>query len=130
MTLLRRASWRKASFLLWCLGWLVVVALLLSPLDAAVQKGGDKVAHLLVFAALAFGTIGFCRRPRCLASLAAVTLCAGGALEAAQALVPYRTVEIADALANASGAALGFLAALAVLGYWSRYERVAARRAT
>lgn len=114
------------SFALWCLGWLIVAVLLLAPLDAAGPRGSDKLVHLLVFASLAFGTIGFCRSPRTLTLLAATTLLAGAALEAAQGLVAYRTVEIADALANAAGATLGFLAALVVLTFWSRPEKPAA----
>lgn len=120
MTYLRGESGRRVAFALWCLAWVVVAVLLLTPLDAPATPGGDKVAHLVVFGGLAFGAIGFCRRGRTLAILAAVTLAGGWGLELAQGLVPSRQVELGDAVANAGGAALGFLAALGVLACQGR----------
>ena len=75
----------------------------------------DLVAHFLLFGAMAFGAVGFSRRPGQLACLALATVALGAALEFAQKLVPYRTFDVIDAVANGVGALAGYAAALLVL---------------
>jgi VanZ family protein len=100
---------------LWGVAWLVVTALLLLPLEVAEPEGSDLVAHGFVFGTMAFAAVGFSRRPRQLAWLAAATIALGAALEYAQGFVPYRTSAVADVLANGVGGVVGFAAALLVL---------------
>ena len=64
---------------------------------------------------MAFGAVGFSRRPGQLACLALATIALGAALEFAQKLVPYRTFDVIDAVANGVGALAGYAAALLVL---------------
>jgi VanZ family protein len=107
---------RKTLFGLWCLGWLVTAVLLLAPLRSPLPMAhADLVAHFAVFAALAFGTIGFSRRGSELTLLALATVAGGVALEFAQGLVPSRTFDILDMGANALGAMVGYAGALTVL---------------
>jgi VanZ family protein len=100
---------------LWGVAWLVVVALLLLPLGVAGPRGSDLVAHFFVFGTMAFAAVGFSRRPRQLAWLAGLTIALGATLEYAQSFVPYRTSEVADAVANGVGGVVGFAAALLAL---------------
>jgi VanZ family protein len=100
---------------LWGVAWLGVAAVLLLPLRVPAPAGGDLLAHFLLFGAMAFATVGFSRRPRQLACLALATIALGAALEFAQHLVPYRSSEPLDAVANCMGALAGYGAALLVL---------------
>ena len=110
----RRA--RLVCALLWGLAWLVVaVLMLMPPLSGQVPPGSDLVAHFLVFGAMALAAVGFSRRPGQLAWLAVLTIALGGAFEYAQSFVPYRSAELADAVANAAGGLAGYGAALLVL---------------
>jgi VanZ family protein len=101
-------------FWLWCAGWLVVSGLLLLPVRVPAVIGSDLVAHFALFAAMALGTVTFCHDPLRLTGLALLTLAGSIALEVAQALVPYRTFDLLDAMANAIGIGVGYLAALLV----------------
>jgi VanZ family protein len=100
---------------LWAIAWLGVAALLLLPLGVAAPGRGDLVGHFLLFATMAFAAVGFSRRPGQLAWLALVTVALGTALELAQGFVPYRSAELADAVADAAGGLAGYGAALLVL---------------
>jgi hypothetical protein len=102
---------------LWGAAWLGVAAALLLPAAVAGPNRADLVAHFLLFGAMAFGAVGFSRRPGQLACLALVTVALGAALEFAQKLVPYRTFDVIDAVANGMGALAGYAAALLVLYY-------------
>ena len=106
---------KRACAALWGVAWVVVAALLLLPLSVPGPGGGDLVAHFLLFAAIAFAAVGFSRRPGQLAWLTLATGALGMALEYAQGFVPYRTSEVADAVANGLGALAGYVAALLVL---------------
>jgi len=107
---------RRTLFGLWCLAWMLTAALLLAPLSSPIRVSyADLIAHFLVFACLAFGTVGFSRRGSELTLLAAATVAGGVALELAQGLVPQRTFDILDMAANALGAMVGYAAALTVL---------------
>jgi hypothetical protein len=100
---------------LWGAAWLGVAAALLLPLGVSTPGRSDLVGHFLLFGAMAFGAVGFSRRPGQLAYLALATIAFGTALEFAQDLVPSRTFEAIDAVANAIGALAGYAAALLVL---------------
>ena len=100
---------------LWGAAWVGVAAALLLPLGVPTPGRSDLLGHFLLFGAMAFGAVGFSRRPGQLACLALVTVAFATALELAQGLVPYRTFEVADAVANGVGALAGYVAALLVL---------------
>jgi VanZ family protein len=100
---------------LWGAAWLGVAAGLLLPAAVATPDRTDLVAHFLLFGAMAFGAVGFSRRPGQLACLALATVALGVALEFAQKLVPYRTFDVIDAVANGVGALVGYAGALLVL---------------
>jgi VanZ family protein len=105
---------KLALFLAWCAAWLVIAALLLAPLPA-LRAPSDLLGHAMLFGAMALGAVSFCHHPGQLALLALVTIAGGTGLEFAQGLVPYRTFDFHDAIANVIGAGLGYLIALAVL---------------
>jgi VanZ family protein len=100
---------------LWSVAWLAATAALLLPLDVSTPNRSDLMAHFTLFASLAFGAIGFSRRAGQLTCLAVATIALATTLEFAQKLVPYRTFDLIDALANALGAFTGYAAALLVL---------------
>lgn len=100
---------RRALFLLWCLAWLAVVVLSLRPIPDPLRDVSDKLLHVLGYAAMAAAAAGFCHEPRRLLGWAALAVAIGGALELAQAFVPWRSADPLDAAANAAGAALGWL---------------------
>jgi VanZ family protein len=101
-------------FLMWCLAWLVVAALLLAPLPSTSAKSA-ALAHAVLFGGMALGAVTFCHHPGQLTLLTLLTIAGGTALEFAQGLVPYRTFDLHDAVANVLGATCGYLAALAIL---------------
>jgi hypothetical protein len=100
---------------LWGAAWLGVAAALLMPLGVSTPGRTDLVAHFMLFASLAFGAVSFSRRPGQLAWLALTTIALGTALEFAQNLVPYRSFEPIDVVANGVGALAGYGAALLML---------------
>jgi VanZ family protein len=114
---------------LWCAGWLVVSGLLLLPVRVPAAIGSDLVAHFALFAAMAFATVTFCHDPLRLTGLAVLTLAGGTMLEVAQGLVPYRTFDLVDAIANTIGVGVGYLAALVVLYLVIRPTRPRLRQA-
>ncbi len=96
-------------------GWLLILAIIaLSLMPAPPDLGmdqGDKLGH---FAAYGFTTLWFAQiytarpeRIRLFIGMAAL----GIAIEYAQRATGYRSFEIADMLADATGAGLGWLAA-------------------
>jgi VanZ family protein len=101
------------------LGWgmvFSVVVLSLVPLDVDVPKGGDKVAHFIAYGSLSFwfGML-FAGRARQL-GIAIAFAAMGVAIEFLQGLTDYRTFEVADMVANAIGAVLGWGLAQTPLG--------------
>lgn len=71
----------------------------------------DKALHFGAYAVLAFLPVfGFGRRRGILLALSMVAL--GMALEFAQRLVPFRSFEVADMMANALGVSTGIVLAL------------------
>jgi len=93
-----------------------VVALSLIPVEVDLGEGRDKVAHFLAYGSLTlgFGMLfgGRARQLRIALAFAAM----GVAIEFLQGLTDYRTFEIADMIANAFGAALGWGLAQTPLG--------------
>src|SRR5256886_11855855 len=100
--------YRRIWFLL---GWamvVTVVVLSLIPLDVDLGNNRDMLAHVAAYGGLSFwfGMLidGRGRELRVAAAFALL----GVALEFLQGLTDYRTFEIADMIANATGAALGW----------------------
>ena len=106
---------KRICVALWLAAWLVVAALLLMPLGISTPDRSDLVAHFMLFASLAFGAVSFTRRVWQLACLGLATVALATTLEFAQKLVPYRTFDLIDAVANGMGAFAGYAAALLVL---------------
>lgn len=105
---------------LWAAAWVGVAALLLLPMPVSTPDRGDLLLHFLLFAGMAFGAIGFCRRASQLAGLALLTIVCATALELAQQLVAYRSFDPTDAAANVLGAISGYALAMIVLVLWLR----------
>jgi len=85
-----------------------VVVLSLIPVEVDLGEGRDKVAHFLAYGSLSLGFgMLFGGRARQL-GIALAFAAMGVALECLQGLTDYRTFEIADMIANAFGAALGW----------------------
>lgn len=95
---------RRLAWLLTFILALVVAALTLGPATAPPLPGGDKLHHLLGFAALALPAALF--SPRDLWIIAPLLVLFGGAIELVQ---PYfgRSRELLDAAMNAFGVATG-----------------------
>ena len=85
-----------------------VVVLSLIPLDADLAENRDKLAHFVAYGSMSFwfGLL-YGGRVRQL-GIAIAFAAMGVALEFLQGLTDYRTFEIADMIANAIGAALGW----------------------
>jgi len=96
------------------LGWgmvFSVAVLSLIPLDVDLGHGRDKIAHAFAYASMSFwfGLL-FGGRLRQL-GIAIAFAAMGVGIEFLQGLTDYRTFEVADMIANATGAALGWGAA-------------------
>ena len=85
-----------------------VVVLSLIPVEVDLGEDSDKVAHFFAYGSLSlwFGMI-FAGRGRQL-GIAVAFAALGVALEFLQGMTGYRTFSIADMIANAMGAALGW----------------------
>jgi VanZ family protein len=93
------------------LGWGMVVAVVvlsLIPLDVDLGENRDKLAHFAAYGGLSFwfGMLFEGRGRQLGAALGFAAM--GVALEFLQGLTDYRTFEIADMIANAIGAAVGW----------------------
>jgi VanZ family protein len=113
--LFHRPQVRRLCFLLWGVAWVVVAILMLTPINAPAPPGADLFAHVVLFGVMAFGAVTFCHHVGGLLLLALITVAAGSGLELAQGLVPYRSFDLLDMLADAIGAGFGCAAALIVL---------------
>jgi len=93
------------------LGWgmiAAVVVLSLIPLDVDLAEHEDKLAHFIAYGSLAFW-FGMLIDGRGRQLGVALTFAAMGvALEFLQGLTDYRTFEVADMIANAIGATVGW----------------------
>lgn len=101
--------------LLWrALGWtgvlaVAVVSLIPVPEEPVARLGGDKLLHLAGYALLAAWFAQLHREPPARLWIFGGLLLLGAGLEVAQGLVPWRSMEGWDVLADAAGAALGLL---------------------
>ena len=101
------------------LGWgmvFSVIVLSLIPVDVDLGEGKDKIAHFIAYGSqsLWFSML-FKGRVRQLA-IALAFAAMGVAIEFLQGMTDYRTFEVADMIANATGAALGWGIAQTPLG--------------
>lgn len=105
----QRRLWRLLLGVLFlAITWLALVP---DP-PTAISTGWDKTNHLLAFGSLAFsGVWALWREPRHWWRLAAVLLAYGVGIEIAQGLLPPRSADAADVLADGVGIAIGLLAA-------------------
>lgn len=110
-----RPQVQRLCLTLWGIGWLVIAILLLVPLSSPGPSGSDLLAHVVLFGAMAFAAVTFCHHAGRLLLLALLTIGVATALEFAQGLVPYRSFDLLDLLADAIGCAFGYAAALIVL---------------
>lgn len=110
-----RPEVRRLCRLLWYAAWLAIGALLLMPVGIGAPSGSDLVVHAGLFGGMALGAVTFCQEPRRLALLAATTFALGVVLEGAQGLLPWRSFELRDMVADGLGALAGYGAALLVL---------------
>jgi VanZ family protein len=117
---------KRALFTLWCVGWLVVFAVSLRPIEELPYGMSDKLLHLLSYAAMTAGVAGFCHERRGVLGWAGFAVLLGGLVEVAQHFLPPRTMELGDFLANGTGAMIGAAVALAWLGVVVRPLRRAA----
>jgi VanZ family protein len=85
-----------------------VTVLSLIPLDVDLHTGGDKVAHFVAYGSMAFWFAMLFRGRGRQAGIAIAFGAMGVAIEFLQGLTDYRTFEVADMVANAAGAALGW----------------------
>ena len=94
---------------LWLLALAVVcVASLVPPPPVELPRHGDKLEHLLAYAALAAAAVQLFRPGRALWTAGIGLVLMGAALELAQgALTATRLADPADALANTAGVLLG-----------------------
>lgn len=94
-----------------------VVVLSLIPVEVDLGEGRDKLAHFVAYGSLTlwFGMVFSSR----IAQLGiALAFCAMGVgVEFLQGLTGYRTMEVADMVANSTGAALGWGLAQTPLKY-------------
>lgn len=118
MLILQNSRFRLVSCLIWCLSWPAIAIALLMPLPIHFTVRSDLLAHFLLFAVMAASVIVFSRRRLHIVLLAVLSITNGVALEFAQAYVPGRTFDAADAIANILGGIVGCLGALAVLECW------------
>ncbi len=101
------------------LGWGMVAAIVvlsLIPVELDLSEGRDKLAHFAAYGILSFwfGMIFGGRGLQLGIAVAFATM--GVALEFLQGLTDYRTFEIADMVANAVGAGLGWCLVQTPLG--------------
>jgi VanZ family protein len=116
MSLLQSSRFRIASCLAWCLAWPAIAVLMLKPLPFGLISRTDLLGHFLLFALMTLTVLAFARSRAQIIALAVLSIGYGLALEFAQAYVPGRTFDAADAMANAFGGISGCLCALVLFG--------------
>ncbi len=117
---------RAAALLLWLAAWAVVVWAMLDPAPLDLAGQSDKAVHFASFFLISFTSLAFCRSGGQLLAAGLVCLAAAFGLELAQGLVPSRTFEGADIVANLAGVATGMgLARLALVRFRRRRLRPA-----
>jgi VanZ family protein len=116
---------RTALFVLWWLLWAWVAYMSLASIQLP-SGVSDKTLHFTGYMLMSAGVAGFCHDPRRIALWALAAAAIGGGLEAAQGFTPDRDPEWLDFAADAAGAGVGCLLALAWLGLVVRPLRRAA----
>ena len=111
---------------IWCLGWAICIALsLLPPVPLDGPPDSDKIGHFLAYFILSAWAVSIfsTRRAQALAALSLVAL--GLGIEWAQAnLTDTRKGDLADAVANSMGIALGFALGFTPLAHWlEKFDR-------
>ena len=106
---------RATLFALWCLAWAWVAYLSLASIELP-PGVSDKALHFAGYALMSAGVAAFCHDPRRIVLWALAAAAVGGGLEVAQAFTPDRDPEWLDFTADAAGAGIGCLVALAWLG--------------
>ena len=98
----------------------LVIAGSLGPAMSVIGARSDKLMHLVAYLVLAvwFGGV---YRPARYPLLAAGLLVLGAVMEVAQGMLPYRSMELADALANAAGVLAGIVLCWTMLGSWCQW---------
>jgi VanZ family protein len=103
-------------------GILLVLAVILGSVAPSVRAplGNDKLTHLTAYLALAvwFGGV---YRPARYPWVAAALLALGGGIELVQGMLSYRSMEIADMVANSIGVIAGILLSWILLGSWCQW---------
>jgi VanZ family protein len=103
-------------------GILLVLAVVVGSVapSARAPLGNDKLTHLTAYLALAvwFGGV---YRPGRYPWVAAALLALGGAVELVQGRLAYRSMEIADMVANSVGVLTGIVLSWTLLGSWCQW---------
>lgn len=118
LTCLSSRRHARLALLLWCLAWPGIVLALLMPLRSGMIVHADILMHFLLFGAMAFGAVGFSRNTAQFVVFTILTIVTSLSLECAQALMPHRSADVLDGLANTLGAATGAVVALATWQTW------------
>ena len=105
---------RRLLFVGWCMGWLLVAWLSLTPAPEALPIS-DKLQHLLGYGLVTLSVGAFADRPSRIHLLALIAFTMSGFMELGQLFVPGRLAEWGDMAANGIGVGLGWLGALALL---------------
>jgi len=85
-----------------------VAVLSLIPLDVNLAAGRDKLAHCLSYASMSFWFASLFEGRARQIGIALAFVAMGATIEVLQGLTDYRTFEVADMVANAIGAGLGW----------------------
>jgi VanZ family protein len=103
-------------------GMLLVLGVLVGSLGPGVRilMHSDKVVHLSSYLLLALW-FGGVYRPSRYPFVIAGLLALGGGIELIQGMLPYRTMDIFDMLANTIGVCTGMLLSWALLGRWCQW---------
>ncbi|MCF6281326.1 MAG: VanZ family protein [Candidatus Polarisedimenticolaceae bacterium] len=102
-------------FSLWlAVGWLLIAVVLQAsltsdPLQTPGIEFGDKIGHFTAYFSLVFWFCQLYKRKKAHLLLFALFVFMGVAIEFIQGQTGYRTFEVADMLANSSGAVVGLL---------------------
>jgi len=105
-------EWRLARLWYGCgIALLFIVAVIsLVPISVSVESGGDKLAHVLIYLVLSGWFSLIVARPGLLWRVFMGLIVYGFLMELLQGQTDYRSYEVADAVANSVGVALGLLA--------------------
>ncbi len=105
---------------LWILGLIATVIVCLLPLPQLHSPVNhlDKLEHALGYAALAAGAAMLFATRRALVLVVLGLIVLGIGIEGLQALVPWRSADLLDAVANSLGALLGAATAVTPMARW------------